>query len=935
MKKRYLSLILTLILIFCSLFVLSVEADNEKLDLEQPDINESVTAETSPSSYDNYLESNQDYEYAKADIKFKVDKKISENQIETVMVEVPTDGLYNIKFSYKPVVGPIVEITFGLKIDGLYPFDDAERLLLKRFWTEGEKRTDETGNQYAGEPQEYTEISEHTLADVSGMTAEQYLFYFSAGTHTVEIEGIDGAFDLESIELLASETTAKYKTSKEKNKFYSGKTVIIEGEEPVLKNSYWLSSSTDNSSVYVSPNSPYKSLVNYVGGANWQSSGDTIFWETPELEAGYYNLAFSYKQETNVGSSVYRWLRIDGKTPFSEAKEVPFSYAFDWEKAYFADKNNVPYLIYLSAGKHQISLTATPGKITEVIDILNDTVNRLSDLYVDITMITGQSVDVYRDYDLFDQIPDMDSQLRKIMKGLNSAVKILEKTTVESTSSQISVLDNMRLVVSQMLDNKYSAQKYISSYYSNYCSVAATLSDLRNMPLSIDRIFLSSPQDNVLTKEHNFIDKIMFSATKFIASFAEDYATVDTSDNSLEVWVNWGRDQAQVLDSLIKTSFTPKHNTNVKVKVVNASLVQAVLSGNGPDIFLQHSRSEPVNLAMRGVLYNLSDFDDVDEVLTRFRDGADIPYRYKGDLYALPDTQSFYLMYYRTDIFKKLGLEVPKTWEEFKHVSKQLSRNNLYTWIPFVQITDPSLTNNGVGSLSLFPSLMMQNGLSLYSEDQRSSSLTDEKTIQVFSSWTDYYTKMKFSVSMNFYNRFRTGTCPLGIDTIATYTTLKAAASEIDGMWEISVIPGTVQEDGSLSNASSGGGTACGIMKSSKEPKKAWEFLKWWTEKETQLSYSNNVESILGPSARVSLSNVEAFKEMSWDVDMKNAVYTASEQIEEVPEVPGSYYLARAIDHSFWNVVNANKKPKNMLLKWGKEVDDEIARKWYQYDSRN
>ena len=70
---------------------------------------------------------------------------------------------------------------------------------------------------------------------------------------------------------------------------------------------------------------------------------------------------------------------------------------------------------------------------------------------------------------------------------------------------------------------------------------------------------------------------------------------------------------------------------------------------------------------------------------------------------------------------------------------------------------------------------------------------------------------------------------------------------------------------------------------------------------------------------------------MSWDIDMKENIITAHNNVREIPEIPGSYYLSRSIDHCFWNVINSNKKPKNMLLQWGAEVDDEIARKWEQY----
>ena len=46
-------------------------------------------------------------------------------------------------------------------------------------------------------------------------------------------------------------------------------------------------------------------------------------------------------------------------------------------------------------------------------------------------------------------------------------------------------------------------------------------------------------------------------------------------------------------------------------------------------------------------------FKDIDEVLGWFQDGAETPYYYKDGLYGLPDTQSFYLMFYRTDILEE------------------------------------------------------------------------------------------------------------------------------------------------------------------------------------------------------------------------------------------------------------------------------------------
>ena len=111
------------------------------------------------------------------------------------------------------------------------------------------------------------------------------------------------------------------------------------------------------------------------------------------------------------------------------------------------------------------------------------------------------------------------------------------------------------------------------------------------------------------------------------------------------------QDQAAALNSLIEDSFTPNekyyYNGNpirVQVEIVNASLINGILAGNYPDMSLQMARTEPVNLGIRGALADLTQFEDFDQVIERFQDGATVPYTYKDATYALPDTQNFMLM---------------------------------------------------------------------------------------------------------------------------------------------------------------------------------------------------------------------------------------------------------------------------------------------------
>lgn len=933
---KLLAFILTIIMIGTSFNIVAfAENDNDANTAENLDSIESLN--TSDEDYSSYLKAHSSVGFATDTIKQDINNTISTDEI-AFEIQVEKDGLYNVGMSYKATGDGNGILEFGVKIDGQYPFSDAQKFYLSRIYCdEGGNRVDGLGNEFAAKQIPYDDFYFATLTDITKWTNDEYFVYLTAGVHKVSIVPVTGSFEVEYFSFGAAESASEYSQPTDNSEYYDGENIVIEGEKATLKSSYWLAAKTDNSTIDITPYSSTKSLVNYIGGGNWKNCGETIIWETPELEAGYYQLGFSYRQSSVLGAKVYRELKIDGETPFKEAEAIGFGYSYKWEQSYFADSQNNPYLIYLSEGKHELAFTVVPGEIGEVRDLLKTAVSELGDLYIEITMITGESVDIYRDYDLFSQIDDMKERLENISEMLNKASEELQKITGEKGGSYVSVIDNMTQIVDLMLDNRYTAHRYKESYYSKYTSLASVLYEMSTMPLDIDKICLSPVGQEQPFEKENVFKRTWFAVEKFLVSFTQDYNNIsgsEDSDESITIWVNWGRDQAQVLNSLVQTSFTEETGIKVNIEIVNASIVQAILSGKGPDCLLQHSRSEPVNLAMRGVLYDMKQFDDLDEVLERFQDGAELPYYYKDGLYALPDTQSFYLMYYRKDIFEEMELEVPKTWDEFEEVVKLLARNNLTAYMPNNTVTDINQANIGIGSINLFPTLLLQKGIQLYSEDGKSTNLSSSQATVTFNEWTDFYTKLKLPRTLDFYNRFRTGTCPIGISTHAMYTTLKAAAPEINGLWDVALIPGTVREDGTINNVSSGGGSSCSILKMSKNPEAAWEFLKWWTRADTQLSYSNEVESILGPTGRVTVSNVEAFSNMEWDSTMKDTILTAMSQVEEIPEYPGSYYVSRSVYQSFWNVVENNQNPKEMLLKYSEEADIEIARKWKQYENR-
>ena len=563
------------------------------------------------------------------------------------------------------------------------------------------------------------------------------------------------------------------------------------------------------------------------------------------------------------------------------------------------------------------------GSLSRVNRRLQNVVSELGRNYRSIVKITGETPDVNRDYDLFGQILGLTENFENLSKELEELIKDMQTITGSKGGSDIVVMQNMRSVLVEMLAHPFQAQDYKDSFYSNYCSIGSVLYSMRKLSLAIDCIQLGNPEADFSEAKSSFLDNITFKLKRFLYSFVADYSAVSESNSSeaLTIWLYWGRDQTQIFEKLVQESFVPEYNIPVNIKIVNSSLIMAMLSENPPDLSLQLGVTQPVNLALRGALYDLKQFDDFEEITKRFTETAMVPYTFRGGCYALPDTQSFNVLFYRTDVLEESGLTPPKTWEEFFNCVSVLSRNNM-------QIGLPVPTNDTAG---LYTTLLLQNNGTLYTEDQKATKLSSPESIKAFELTTRMFIDYGLPVSYDFYNRFRSGEMPLGINTYTMCTQLAVTAPEINGKWAIAEIPGFETENG-INSLTAASGTGNVILKDTKNPENAWTFLKWWTSAAVQAEYSNEVESVLGEVARVPSANTEALSLMPWKKEHLSVIMKQRESIVDFPQVPGGYYVNRSINMAFWNVYNKHEDVKDTVVSWGNIADREIERKLSDYN---
>lgn len=861
----------------------------------------------------------------------------------TYKFNAPSGGKYYFHLYYATVEGSGMDISVGVKLDGEYPFDEAKELSFNRcFKNIGDIRKDKLGNQFAPEQGEHFGKLDEYATDALGRESEPYLFEITEGAHTLEIVFVDEPIAIEKIVLEAPvkiPTYEEYIADFNGKPVYSGDEIIIQGENADYKSASQLVPLADISDKNVmsadgSFNNGINEKINYIGSTNWQSQGEKLTWKVNVSQDGLYVLSFKFRQKYVANGVSYRNLMIDGKTPFAEASSISFEYDSVWDYMTLSDSSNNPYYVYLSKGEHTLSLTVTLGDFSEIYRDLSAVVEQMGSIYRKIVMITGETIDSNRSYELFKQIPELNSSLESMINELKRLRTRIEEIQGKRGGSGVSTINNAVLIMEQMLENYYTAHNYKGQFYTQYCALSSYITELCELPLDIDYFVLSSDNYDIDSNKVNFFEGLVYGVKRFLFSFVEDYNVAAESEGAITIWVNWGRDQTKILNNLIQSSFTEKTGIDVNLKVTNATMIQGILSGNGPDLTLHMARTAPVNYAMRGALYDLKQFSDYEEVIKRFGKTATLPYEYNGGVYALPDTQSFYLMFARTDVLEELNVTVPKTWDEFITAMAIIQQNNMQVGLPISQLTSITQVNLGLGSLSLFPTVLLQRGGTVYNEERTATVLDNVVSLQAFEFWTKLFTEYKAPVSFDFYSRFRTGTMPLAIQGYTQYITLSVAAPEIAGKWSVYEIPGFVDENGNIVNTQTGGGTGASILKDTKHPEKAWEFLKWWTSAETQAAYSQNVENVLGVAGRVASANKEAVTKLSWPNEVLDVLMASWEDVQELPELPGGYYVPRSIDMAFWNTYNKSENPKDLLLEWNEIANKEIDRKIKQYAER-
>ncbi|RXZ82496.1 extracellular solute-binding protein [Paenibacillaceae bacterium] len=836
-------------------------------------------------------------------------------------IDAPESALYEIHVTYHPFTdnGSTTPILWDIAIDGSRPFAEASSIALYRTWQDARPiLTNRDGDEIRPRSKDVSSWSTKALVDSTGGYSEPLKWYFAKGKHTLRIAGYEGAA-LERIELVPAKAVPSYEEALAIYPVASsmqGAAQTLQAEDFTYKNDTSIKLFSDRNPRTV-PRAKGRITYNTVGGARWSEQNQEVIWTFTAPESGNYTIGFRALQNTIAQKTSFRTVRIDGEVPFQQFLAYPFPYSASWQGILLEDNSSNPYYVYLEKGEHTLSLTSTHAPVKPVIRGIQQFSELLDTIDWDLRALVGNVVDRNRTWVMERDYPDLPERMLDIaeqMEQLAVEVKIINGVKDSISQGLDTAAKDIRSLLRKPEEIPYNVEE-ISSIREK---LNLFIDSLLKQGLQLDEVYIIPEGGKKPDMEASAWNSFWGGLENFYYSFDSRDSITKLNDDKLNIWVQRGRDYVDQLQQLADEWFTPETGIEVKVNLLANPelLLMSNAAGVQPDIALGLTQDLPVDLAIRGSLQNLSEFAGFDDLYEQFSPGSWLPLYYDGAHYGVPETQSFQVLFYREDILKRLGIEVPQTWDEVYQILPTLQQNYMNFYINPLQ----------------FSHFFYQNNVEFYEPNGLQTAMDKPEAFHAFKQWTDLFNTYAIEPEVpSFYQHFRDGTMPIGISDYNMYVQLSAAAPELNDRWKIANMPGTVQPDGSISRWAGGGQRTGVIFKQSRKQEEAWKFLQWWLSADVQQQYGADLEAVNGIAFRWNTSNVEAFTRLPWKKEDAEVILNQWKWYKDIPNVPGGYYLDRETNNAWVRTVISKVNYRSSLEQAVRDINRELYRKQEEF----
>ena len=725
--------------------------------------------------------------------------------------------------------------------------------------------------------------------DVDGFTTENFAFFLEVGEHELSLSGSREELGIKSITLVPVQAEEAYvqsyadylaaHASKPNNAVAGGTITLLEAEFPTNVSDTSVYPANDRSSAINSPSSPSSQWMNTIGAASYNTVGQWASYKFTVAESGWYNMTMRYRQNLLDGLFVSRVIKLwssdrtsdvkygldDGTptVPFREAYQTRFNYNKDWKVANIGDAEN-EFKFYFEKGvEYTVYYEVGLGDLASIIKEVQDSLNVINNCYLSIIKLTGASPDQYRDYGFNQIMPEVITAMLEQAAILQSvADRFVE--LAGSTGSQIATLEQVSILLKRMGEKESEVAKNLSNLKSNIGTLGTWLNTVKQQGLLVDYVAVQPLEAEKPRENANIFESAWFEIRAFFVSFFVDYNSMGVKEDveidpeeSIDVWLAYGRDQSLIWRNLIDTEFTPNTNIPVQLKLVaGGTLLPSVLSGQGPDVYIGLGAADVINYAIRGAIKDvnnnegyvntygydvtLTEKGENDYTRTYYVDPAisgdipnvvydetkgkeyiredgttgtkyevdkeksvvfnyanTIPISLLGKTYGVPETTNFSMLFYRMDVLAELDVDVPKTWDDLLEAITKFQSNNMQVGLSYLSAMTTFVYQKG-GSQWLYEDASEYDDPSQYDMAYAGAQIGygTDIALDAFRFCARLYTDYSFPIAFDAANRFRTGEMPVIItDYCALYNTLTVFATEIRGLWSFAPLPGFQKTD--------------------------------------------------------------------------------------------------------------------------------------------
>ncbi len=297
-----------------------------------------------------------------------------------------------------------------------------------------------------------------------------------------------------------------------------------------------------------------------------------------------------------------------------------------------------------------------------------------------------------------------------------------------------------------------------------------------------------------------------------------------------------------------------KKNPDIQVSVQevaagNAGSYQNFLNGlkagTAPDLGQIEYDSLP-NFRVQDGLTDISGCAGVAEAKPNFVDWTwgQVDFGGTGGVFAVPQDAGPMALYYRKDVFDKLGLKAPTTWEEYAAAAAKITEANPKQKITFFSQSDPNW----------YTGMLWQNGAQLFSQENDAVKVNlgnNDQVKQVNAYWQDLIDKKLVATNLQgfspeVYKGWNDGSIVTWISAAWGYSTIRDNAKDTAGKWAVAPMPQWTAGD---TKAGNWGGSSTAVLKSSKHPAEAAKFALWLNTDPEALSLANKLGGLY-PAAK-------------------------------------------------------------------------------------